>query len=139
MTDTALYADIVLPATTQLEQVDMHARTGHRLLHYNIRRSIPPHAESVSNWDLMRRLSTAMGFPEPWLHEEPDEIIDELLTVSARTNPYLEGITLERLKRDGVAELNFNAENWVPFADGIFPTPSGKVELYSVLLCRKGT
>jgi anaerobic selenocysteine-containing dehydrogenase len=137
MTDTALYADIVLPATTQLEQVDLHRAYGHRFLHYNAA-AIPPHEESVSNWDLMRRLSIAMGFTESWLHEEPDEIIDEILNVSARTNSYLTGITLERLKRDGVAELSFSAENWVPFADGIFPTPSGKVELYSSVYVEKG-
>ena len=137
MTDTALYADLVLPATTQLEQIDLHRAYGHRFLHYNAA-AIPPHGESVSNWDLMRRLATAMGFTESWLHEEPDEIIDELLTSSATSNPYLAGITLERLQRDGVAELNFTEETWVPFADGSFPTPSGKIELYSSFYAEKG-
>jgi anaerobic selenocysteine-containing dehydrogenase len=128
MTDTAEYADIVLPAVTQLERVDMHVPYGHMHLQYN-HKAIAPLGESISNWDLMRRFATAMGFTEPWLHQTADEVIDELLTETARINPRFEGVTLERLQRQGtVAILD---EDYVPFADGKFPTASGKMELWS--------
>jgi len=137
MTDTALYADIVLPATTQLEQVDIHKAYGHRFIHYN-HQAIPAPGETVSNWDLMRRFATMMGFTEPWLHQTADEIAAELLTRSAATNPYLKGITIEQLREQGVVEINTSERGWVPFADGTFPTPSGKVELRCDRLAEQG-
>src|SRR5207237_774727 len=66
MTDTADYADIVLPATSQLEHVDLHKAYGHTMLAYN-RPAIAPLGECKSNWDVMRLLAGAMGFDEPWL------------------------------------------------------------------------
>jgi anaerobic selenocysteine-containing dehydrogenase len=137
MSDTARYADVVLPATTQLEQVDIHKAYGHRFVHYN-NAAIAPLGEAVSNWDLMRRLAAAMGFTEPWLQQSADEVAEEVLTVSARSNPYLRGIDFAQLKQDGVAELNFDEKGWVPFSDGIFPTPSGKIELYASLFAERG-
>ncbi len=128
MTDTAHYADIVLPATTQLEQTDFHRGYGHRWLQYNAP-AIAPLGESKSNWDVMQLLATAMGFSEPWLHQTADEVIEDLLEGSRSNNPFLAGITLERLKSEGTVSLNFEAHGDVPFADGFFPTPSGKLEL----------
>jgi len=66
MTDTARYADIVLPATSQLEQVDVHKAYGHQHLQYNAQ-AIAPLGESKSNWDVMRLLAAGFGFDEPWL------------------------------------------------------------------------
>lgn len=128
MTDTAQYADIVLPAATQLERVDMHVPYGHLFLQYN-QQALAPIGESISNWDLMRRLSTAMGFTEPWLHQTADEVIDEILTATAKINPRFDGVTLERLQREGT--ITIFEDGYVPFADGVFPTPSGKMELKS--------
>jgi anaerobic selenocysteine-containing dehydrogenase len=129
MTDTAQYADILLPAATQLEKVDFHVPYGHMHLQYN-HPAIQPLGESVSNWDLMRRLATAMGFTEPWLHQTAAEVIDEILTASARTNPEQFGdVTLERLQREGTVAMV--PDGFVPFADGRFRTPSGKMELRS--------
>lgn len=135
MTDTAAYADLVLPATSQLEQVDLHRGYGHTHVAYN-HRAIEPLGEAQSNWDVMQRLATAMGFTEPWLHQTPDAIIDELLTATARTQPAFAGITLERLKHEGPIALSLPVST--PFEDGRFPTPSGKVELYSATLAEQG-
>jgi anaerobic selenocysteine-containing dehydrogenase len=70
MTDTADYADIVLPATSQLEQTDLHKAYGHTVLAYN-RQAIAPLSESKSNWEVMGLLAREMGFDEPWLHQTP--------------------------------------------------------------------
>jgi anaerobic selenocysteine-containing dehydrogenase len=128
MTDTARYADIVLPAPTQLEQVDLHKAYGHRHLQYN-HQAIAPRGEAKSNWDVMRLLAGAMGYQEPWLHESAEEVIRGILDATRAKNPFLEGITLDRLQAQGTVPLHFSAETRVPFAGGRFPTPSGMVEL----------
>ncbi len=135
MTDTAELADIVLPATSNLETADLHKAYGHTFLRYN-HPAIAPLGESRSNWDVMRRLAAEMGFDEPWLQQDSDAVIAEVLAATARHNPRLTGITLERLKRGGQVALALPPEP--PFADGHFPTPSGKVELYSSLLAADG-
>ncbi len=137
MTDTAQYADIVLPATSQLEHTDLHKAYGHRYLQYN-HAAIPPLGEAKSNWDVMRLLSAGMGYDEPWLHQCAEEAIAEVLDATRACNPLLEGITLERLQAAGTVALNFPPEKEVPFADLRFPTPSGKVELRSEALARQG-
>jgi anaerobic selenocysteine-containing dehydrogenase len=70
-----------------------------------------------------------MSFDEPWLGQTEDEVIEEVLTATAAQNPALRGITLGHLQAGGAAPLAL--ESPTPFADGRFPTPSGKVELYS--------
>jgi anaerobic selenocysteine-containing dehydrogenase len=133
MTDTAQYADIVLPATSQLEQIDLHKPYGHRNLQYN-HAAIAPLGESKSNWDVMRLLATAMGYDEPWLHESAEQVIHGIIEAtrasSERARSLLEGVTFERLQAEGTVPLHFAPGNDVPFADGVFPTPSGKIELY---------
>ena len=128
MTDTADYADLVLPATTQLEHADLHKAYGHRNLQYN-HPAIAPLGEARSNWDVMRLLARAMGYAEPWLHESAEEAIGGVLDATRAQNPLLAGITLERLQREGTVPLSIPPEHAVPFAGGRFPTPSGKVEL----------
>jgi anaerobic selenocysteine-containing dehydrogenase len=130
MTDTADYADLVLPATTQLEQVDLSKAYGHRFLQYNAQ-AIPPLGEAKSNWDTMRLLAAAMGYDEPWLQQTAEEAIDEILTASAAKHPRMAGLSLERFQREGTIRLNLAPEEEVPFSDGRFLTPSGKVELRS--------
>ncbi|HJZ48508.1 MAG TPA: molybdopterin-dependent oxidoreductase, partial [Roseiflexaceae bacterium] len=129
LTDTADCADIVLPATSQLEQVDLHKAYGHRNLQYN-HAAIAPLGEAKSNWDVMRLLAQAMGYQEPWLHESAEDALRGVLDATRARNPRLEGITLERLQAEGSLPLHFPPGADVPFADGRFPTPSGKVELY---------
>ena len=135
MTDTAVYADIILPATSQLEQWDLHRAYGHTLLTLN-EPAIAPLGESKSNWDTLRLLAEAMGFQEPWLRQEATEVIDELLTQSVANMPQLTGLTVERMRGKGGIPLHFAPD--VPFADGQFPTPSGKVEIYSERFAQLG-
>jgi len=135
MTDTADYADIVLPATSQLEQTDLHKAYGHTWLTYN-RPAIPPLVEAKSNWAVMRLLAAEMGFDDAWLHQDADEVIAEVLAATARDNPHFSGITLDRLQQEHTIPLRIAAE--VPFAGGHFPTPSGRVELYSQTMAGMG-
>ncbi|HLV98027.1 MAG TPA: molybdopterin oxidoreductase family protein [Ktedonobacterales bacterium] len=137
MTDTAQYADIVLPATSQLEQVDLHKAYGHRYLQYN-HAAIAPLAEAKSNWDVTRLLAAGMGYDEPWLHQSAEEAIAGVLDATRATNPLLEGVTLERLQAEGTVPLAFSPQNAIPFADLRFPTPSGKVELRSEAMAALG-
>jgi anaerobic selenocysteine-containing dehydrogenase len=137
-TDTARYADILLPATSQLEHVDLHKPYGHLSLQYNMP-AIAPQGEARSNWDVMRCLSSAMGFNEPWLQQDANEVIREILAATVQQNPRLAGITLERLQAEGSIPLAIPlASEEVPFADGVFPTPSGKVEFYSATAAARG-
>ncbi len=135
MTDTADYADIVLPATSQLEHSDLHKAYGHTYLQYNAA-AIPPLGESKSNWDVMRLLAQALGFDDPWLRQSADEVIEEVLTATALQQPGLQGITLARLQEGRPLPLALTSTT--PFADLHFPTPSGKVELFSQTLADQG-
>lgn len=126
MTDTARYADYVLPATSQIEHLDLSPAWGHLYLALN-RPAIAPRGESVSNTELFRRLATALGRTEPWLFESDESMLRAAL---ASGHPWLDGITYERLWKDGFARLSA-PDDWRPFADGGFNTPSGKAELWS--------
>lgn len=137
MTDTADYADLVLPATTQLEQIDLHRPYGHRHLQYN-HQAIAPLGESKSNWDMSRILAAAMGYDEPWLHQDGEDVLREVLDASRAKNPYLHGVTLERLQSEGTVPLHFTSETDVPFSDLRFATASGKVELFSSAMAGRG-
>jgi anaerobic selenocysteine-containing dehydrogenase len=135
LTDTADLADLVLPATSQLEQTDLHKAYGTALLTYN-HQAIAPLGECKSNWELMGLLARAMGFEERWLHQSVDEVIDEVLTATANSLPALRGISRARLQAEGHVALNL--DDPTPFAGGRFPTPSGKVELYAAALAAAG-
>jgi anaerobic selenocysteine-containing dehydrogenase len=137
MTDTARYADIVLPATSQLEQMDLHKGYGHRFLQFN-HPAIAPLGECRSNWDMMRELAVAMGYDDWWLRQSPEEVLTEVVDATRATNPWMQGITLERLMEEGTVPLDFSTGSDVPFADLRFPTPSGKVELYSERMIASG-
>ncbi len=134
MTDTADYADIVLPATSQLEQTDLHKAYGHTYLSYN-HQAVQPLGESKSNWELMTLLAQKMGFEEPWLRQDAVEVIEEVLSATAVHNKALNGITISKLQNEKAIPLNIQPA--VPFSDGYFPTPSGKVELYSATMANE--
>jgi anaerobic selenocysteine-containing dehydrogenase len=133
VTDTALYADYVLPATSQIEHLDLSPAWGHLYLTLN-RPAIAPAGESVANTELFRRLARALGRTEPWLFESDESMLRAAL---ASGHPWLESITFERLWEEGYARLKC-PEDWRPFANGGFATRSGKAELYSEPLNEQG-
>ncbi len=100
--------------------------------------AIAPLGEARSNWDVMRSLAAAMDFQECWLQDDADTVIREVLTATSAHNPYLQDIPYERLQQEGTLPFNIPASQRVPFADGVFRTPSGKVELYSEQAATKG-
>jgi anaerobic selenocysteine-containing dehydrogenase len=132
-TDTADYADILLPATTQLEHFDVVKPYGHYHLMCN-NPAIAPVGESKPNSEVFRLLAARLEFDEPCFRHSDEEIVAEAL---ATKDPRFEGITLERLKADGWARLNV-PDSFAPFAEGNFPTASGKCELYSAQLAALG-
>jgi len=126
LTDTARYADIVLPATTQIEASDVVPSWGHLYLGWN-EAAIEPVGEAVSNSELHRRLAAAMGFDDPALHADDMTVIREALP----------SVDVDALRRDGFARVPY-PDDGRPFGDGEFPTPSGKVELVSSALVALG-
>jgi anaerobic selenocysteine-containing dehydrogenase len=132
MTDTAKWADIVLPATTQLEQVDLHRASGNYYVQLN-QQSIAPLGESKPNVEVFRLLAARMGFDEPCFRDTDEDLIDQALSGD---HPSLAGITRERLEREGWVKINLPRE--ALFAEGGFPTPSGKVEFYSERMAADG-
>ena len=133
MTDTTDYADIVLPATTQLEHFDLHKAYGHLYLVVN-ERAIEPLFEAKSNSEVFRLLAARMGFEEECFRDSDEEIARQALSSN---HPALSGITLENLREQGWMRLNL-PETFAPFAEGNFPTPSGKCELFSEALEAQG-
>jgi anaerobic selenocysteine-containing dehydrogenase len=133
-TDTVRYADVVLPATMQLEQLDLHLSYWSLYLRLNLP-AVPPPGEARSNLDLYQALARRMGFEEPCLYASGEEIIRELV---AMPSPLLDGVTWERLIAEPAVRLNLPSRPWVPFADGRFPTPSGKIELQADVLADVG-
>ena len=128
LTDTARYADIVLPATTQLEQHDIMFSWGHFYVALNTP-AVEPVGESVSNTELFRRLSARMGLTDPIHSRTDEEMLAEAFDWSA---PAMEGITLESLRETGWSRLNLpSPDEFAPHAEGDFPTPSGKTEFRS--------
>ena len=136
-TDTTDYADIVLPATTFFEHKDLQRAYGHYYLQVS-NQAIQPLGECRSNVDLFRELGQRMGFSEPCFHDSVDQMMDQAL---GSGNPWLEGISRERLEQEGHIRLNFGVAEgkpFLPFAEGGFRTPSGKAEFYSETLKAQG-
>jgi anaerobic selenocysteine-containing dehydrogenase len=125
-TDTADWADIVLPATTQLEHWDVHFSYGHHYLTLN-QPSIAPMGESLPNSEIFRRIAKRMGLTDPMFDDDDQTLIRQALSSGA---PKLEGLTFEKLVENGWMRLNV-PKPYLPYADGGFATPSGKCELYS--------
>jgi anaerobic selenocysteine-containing dehydrogenase len=126
VTDTARYADYVFPATTQAEHLDLLVPYGTRYVSLNLP-AIEPRGEALPNTEFFRRLARRLGLEEPYLYTS-DEDLARLAFKSE--HPFLEGTPYERLQREGWAPLNLPSRR-LPFAEGGFPTPSGKCELYS--------
>jgi anaerobic selenocysteine-containing dehydrogenase len=120
MTDTARYADLVLPATSSLEHGDIYRSYGT----YCIQRAaaaIPPVGDSKSNWEVFALLATAMGFSEPFFRQSADDLIDQLLAIPASLR---QGIDEPTLAAGKAVELAVS-----PQATATWQTPSGKIEI----------
>jgi anaerobic selenocysteine-containing dehydrogenase len=124
-TDTADYADYVLPATTQLEHWDIHTAYGHTDVMLN-RPAIAPVGQARPNTDIFRDLARRMGFDDACFADD-----DEALCRQA----FGDRVDFDRLLAQGYASLPVSE---APFADGGFPTPSGKCEFFSERLARQG-
>jgi anaerobic selenocysteine-containing dehydrogenase len=130
-TDTADYADILLPATTQLEHVDAHLAYGHLYMMAN-NAAIAPLGQAKPNTEIFRLLAKAMGLTDPVFMETDDELAAQAFNKQDARAVHFDW---ESLKRTGWSKLNMPA---APFADGGFPTPSGKCEFYSESMLRDG-
>ncbi|GAA3149918.1 molybdopterin oxidoreductase family protein [Nonomuraea roseoviolacea subsp. carminata] len=124
-TDTVDYADIVLPATMQIEHADLHAGYGHMYLHWN-EPAVEPPGECLSTTETFRRLARHMGMTEPSLYDSDLELAEQLL---ASDHPSLEGVTLDRLRKEGWVRMNY-PKPFTPFAEG-FPTRAGRTRFPS--------
>ena len=113
MTDTADQADYVLPATTQLEHLDVHTSYGHTYALIN-EQAIAPLGEAKPNTQIFRELAAQMGFTEPCFADS-----DETMARAA----FSQHVSFDALREHGWVKLPLPE---APFADGGFPTPSGR-------------
>lgn len=131
-TDTADYADYILPATTQLEHWDAVKPYGH--LHIGLNRpAIAPLGESRPNSQIFRDLARAMGYDDPCFAESDEQLLEQFFT--SQRAPAVRNLDFAQLRERGYARIDVPE---LPFADGNFPTPSGKCELYCERMQRDG-
>ncbi|MFC5648255.1 molybdopterin-dependent oxidoreductase [Paenibacillus solisilvae] len=131
LTETASYADIVLPATSAFENTDLYSSYWHHYVQIQ-QPVIAPFGESKSNDEVFRLLAAAMGFGEEQAFlDTPEDMINQAL--NNPNNPNLQGITAERLM-----EQQFIKASVKPLFPGKLRTPSGKIELYSKTMERRG-
>ena len=163
-TDTADHADILLPATTQLEHLDIHTSYGHRYWVMN-QPAIRPLGEALPNSEIFRRLARRMGFDEPCFGDSDLVLAAQAIDTHGRSTPQAlrpstdssaadgsatggpAGVPTEPLDDARAAErlAPLLEKGWLkmevppaPFAQGGFPTPSGKVEFFSSRLAAAG-
>jgi len=130
MSETVLYADIVLPGATSMECTDLYRSYGHYYLQM-AHPVIEPVGEARSALSVFQELAHRFGFNDPCFSQSESDIIEDLM---ASDSPYLEGITLDCLKEGRPVRLNVPADI---FSSG-FKTPSGKIEFYSASMAAQG-
>ena len=123
VTETAKYADIVLPAAFSFETTDFYTSYWHHYIQLQ-RPVIPPYGESKSNVEVFRLLAKGMGFEDAMFDDTEEDLIRQALDYPK--NPYLEGIDLETLEEKHYVKARISR----PFLENL-PTPRGKIELYS--------
>ena len=128
-TDTADWADLLLPCTTFLEHTDIYLAYGHYYVQM-ARPAVTAPGECRSNVEIFRALAKRMGFEDDCFDESEDDMIRGLLDSG---HPFLKGITLERLERERFIRLRVSKEGepFLPFAEGGFGTASGKCEFHA--------
>jgi anaerobic selenocysteine-containing dehydrogenase len=130
LTETAKYADIVLPATSSLENTDLYTSYWHHYAQIG-HPVIPGYGESKSNVEVFRLLANEMGFDDDCFEETEAEMIAGALANPA--NPYIENITYE-----GLVANQYLKANGKPLLPGRLGTQSGKIELYSEKMLADG-
>jgi len=126
ISDTAAYADIVLPAAMGAEMEDMILSWGHLYLTYNAKCVEPP-GEALPNNEIFRRLAKRFGFDEDNFKWSDGECLEHYVDW---TSPACEGIDLAYLREHGFAKLKVGtADTRARHREGNFPTPSGKCQL----------
>ncbi len=124
-TDTADHADVLLPATTQIEHDDLHKAYGHLYVMYN-RKVIEPLGEALPNSEIFRRIAAAMHLDFPELQATDEELMRDALS---DTGESMQGITFDALRERGWIRLNVPSPH-LPYRRGAkVPTPSGKIEI----------
>jgi anaerobic selenocysteine-containing dehydrogenase len=129
-TDTTAYADVVFPATTQLEHLDVLFSWGHHYLTFN-EPAIEPLGDAKPNTEIFRLLAQRLGLDDPCFRESDEELLAALFSTPVA------GITLERLRADGWAKVDFG-QGPTPHAQGGFGTQHGKILLRADRLERLG-
>ena len=129
LTDTALYADYIFPATSVLENWDVINSWGTTHICVN-EPAIAPLGDSKPNTDLYRLLAKAMGFTETYFEETDLAMVQKMVDSK---HPYMAGITFESLRRNGGEKLKL-PEKWMPHAEGSFGTQTGKCHFYDASL-----
>jgi anaerobic selenocysteine-containing dehydrogenase len=132
LTDTARYADIVLPATMAMEHQDLLIAYGHLYLAWN-EPAVRPPGECLPTTEILRRLARRMALDTRELYDSDETMARQLL---GSGHPSLDGITLEELKARGWMRLRY-PDPFVPFATA-FPNPSGKLEFVSERMAQSG-
>ena len=132
-TDTADYADILLPATTQLEHTDVHHSYGHLYAQAN-NPAIAPLGEARPNTEVFRQLAARMGFADACFADDDDALATQAFR---RGHARMRDYDWQELKTKGFRRLDV-PETYAPFATGGFPTPSGKCEFHSPSLAAQG-
>ena len=126
ISDTASYADILLPASMGAEHEDIILSWGHLYLTYN-EKCLEAPGEAKSNYEIFRLLAKKFGFDEDQFAWSDEECLENYVDWSA---PACNGIDLKYLKQNGYARLDVGTkDNRVPHKEGNFPTPSGKCQL----------
>lgn len=124
LTDTCKYADIVLPATSHFENLDLYSSYWHLYLQLH-EPIMEPMGECKSNFTLFKELGLRMGFEPEIFNITEEQMIREAL---ACDNPFLRGLTYEELREEGSVKMKLDRPSLAP---GKLPTPSGKIELFS--------
>ncbi|MDR0139964.1 molybdopterin oxidoreductase family protein [Metabacillus idriensis] len=130
LTETAVYADLVLPASSAFENTDFYTSYWHHYLHLQ-EPVIETYGESKSNVEVFRLLAEGMGFTDQAFKDTEEEMIDQAL--NNPQNPYLDKITFQEIKKKKYVKAKVS-----PLFPGTINTPSGKIELYSRAMEKAG-
>ncbi|WP_141992678.1 molybdopterin oxidoreductase family protein [Bacillus sp. B4EP4a] len=130
LTETAMFADLVLPATSSYETEDFYNSYWHNYVQIQ-KPVVEKYGESKSNVELFKLLAAGMGFEEQAFRDSEEDMIRQALDFP--DNPHLEGITYDSLSRNQFVKAKMQ-----PMFPGKLPTPSGKIELYSERMKQDG-